>query len=63
MKHQKILNLLNESRNSKFVKRKWGIVIDQSHANYEAGNEIICNTEALKSNLFDCNDDFILVRG
>ena len=63
MKHQKILNVLNESRNSKFVKRKWGIVIDQSHANYETGNEIICYTEVLKSNLFDCNDDYILVRG
>ena len=63
MKHQKILDLLNEWRNSKFVKRKWGIVIDQSHTNYEAGNEIICNTEVLKSSLFDCNDDYILVRG
>ena len=62
MKHQKILNLLNESRNSKFVKRKWEIVMDRSHANYEAENEIICNTEALKSNLFDWNDDYILVR-
>ena len=26
MKHQKILNLLNEANDSKFVTRKWNIV-------------------------------------
>ena len=36
---------------------------DQSNANYDAGNEIIYNTEVLKSNLFDDNDSDILVRG
>ena len=35
-----MLNLFNESSNSKFVK-KWNIVNDQSSANYSAGNEII----------------------
>ena len=35
-----MLNLFNESSNSKFVK-KWTIVNDQSRANYSAGNEII----------------------
>ena len=44
MKHQKILNLLNEARDSKFVTRKWNIVNDQSNRNYDAGNEIIYNT-------------------
>ena len=28
MKHRKILNLLNEANNSKFVTRKWNIVND-----------------------------------
>ena len=29
MEHQKILNLLNEANNSKFLRRKWKIVNDQ----------------------------------
>ena len=62
MEHQKILNLLNEANDSKFVKRKWNIVNDQSNANYGVGNEIIYNTEVLKSNLCDYNDAYILVR-
>ena len=55
MEHQKILNLLNEANDSKFVKRKWNIVNDQSNANHGVGNEIIYNTEVLKSNLCDYN--------
>ena len=53
MEHQKILNLLNEADDSKFVARKWKIVNDQSNWNYDAGNEIIYNAEVLKSNLCD----------
>ena len=49
MEHQKILNLLNEANDSKFVTRKWNIVNDQSNANYDAGNETVFNTEVLKS--------------
>ena len=41
---------------SRFVARKWDIVNDQSNANYDVGNEIICNSEVLKSNLCDYND-------
>ena len=62
MEHQKILNLLNETNNSKFLTRKWNIVNDQSNSNYDVGNEIIYNTENLKSNLCDYNDAYILVR-
>ena len=40
MKHQKILNLLNEANDFKFVKRKQNIVNDASKSNYEATNEI-----------------------
>ena len=56
MEHQKILNLLNETNDPKFVTRKWNIVNDQSNANYDKGDEIIYNTEVLKSNLCDYND-------
>ena len=33
MEHQKILNSLNESSDSKFVTRKWDIANDQSNSN------------------------------
>ena len=32
MEYQKILNLLNEPKDSKFVTRKWNVVNDQSNA-------------------------------
>ena len=63
MEHQKILNLSTETSNSKFVIRKWNIVNDQSNANYDAGIEVIYNTEVLKSNICDYNDAYILVKG
>ena len=63
MEHQKILTLLNEANNSKFVTRKWHIVNDQLNANYDVGNKIIYNTEILKSFLCDYNDAYTLVRG
>ena len=62
MGHQKILNLLNEPKHPKFLTRKWNIVNDETNANYDVGNEIIYNTEGLKSNLCDYNDAYILVR-
>ena len=61
--HQKILNLLNEINNSKFVTRRWNIANNNSKSNYAAANEITYNTEMLKSNLCDYNDDYILVTG
>ena len=48
MEHQKLLNLLNEASDSRFVTRKWSIINDQSNANYDVGNEIIYNTKVLK---------------
>ena len=57
-----MLNLLNEGDDSKFVMKKWNIVNDQSNANYDVGNEIIYNTEVLKSNLCDYSDAYFLVR-
>ena len=55
MEHQKILNLLNEANDSKFVTKKWNIVNDQSNVNYDVGNEIFYFTEVLKSYLCDYN--------
>ena len=63
MEHQKILNLLTEANNSKFVTIKWNTINDNSKANDNAANEIIYNTEVLKSNLCDYNDAYILVKG
>ena len=63
MEHQKILNLLNEANDSKYVTRKWNIANDSWNAYYNAANEITCNTEVLKSNLYDYNDAYNLVRG
>ena len=62
MEHQKILNLLNETSDSKFVTRNWNIVNDQWNDNYSAGNEFIYSKEVLKPNLCDCKDAYILVR-
>ena len=57
---QQIQNLLNEASDSKFVIKKWNVVNDQSKGNHGAGNEIIYNTEVLKSNVSD--DAYILIR-
>ena len=63
MKHQKILNLLNEASNFKSLTRKQNIFNDQSNANCDVGNKIIYNTvEILKSNLCNYNSAHILVR-
>ena len=62
MEHQKKFNLFNEASDSKFVKRKWNIIDDNSKANFGVGNEITYNTEVLKSNLCDYNDAYILLR-
>ena len=43
MKHQKILNLMNEAGNSGFMTKIWNILNDQSNANYDVGNEIAYN--------------------
>ena len=56
MEHQKILNLLNELNDSKFVTRKWNVVNYNLRSNHDATNEITYNTGILKSNLSDYND-------
>ena len=54
--------MLNEASGSKFMSRKWNIVIDQSNRNYDSENLIIFIREVLKSNICDYNDAFIPVR-
>ena len=71
MEHQKILNLLNETGDSKFVTRKQNTVIDQSNRKNDSGSEIIYNTEVLNLNIeilksvkiYDYNDAYILAIG
>ena len=63
MERQKILSLLNEANDSKFVTKELNIVNDQSNSNYSAVNEIIYNTEVLKPSLCDLSDYYILLRG
>ena len=43
--------------------RKWNIANDQSNSKYGVGNEIIYNTEVLKSNLCHYNHAYNLVKG
>ena len=61
MQLQKILNLLSESNDSKFVIRKWNIVNDQSDVSYDTGKKIY-KTEVIISNLCDYKNIYILVR-
>ena len=41
---------------------KKNIASDQSNTNYDIGNEIFYNTDVLKSNPFNWNEAYILVR-
>ena len=43
--------------------RKWNIVNNEINANYNIENEIIYNTEVLKSGLCNYNNAYILARG
>ena len=62
MEQQKIQNSLNEANDSKFVTRKQNIGQDRLKSNYDATNEMTCNTEILISFLCDYTDAYILVR-
>ena len=51
MEHQKILNLLNEVSDSKFVRRHGKLPMINQTRSYDVENQIIYNTEVCKSNL------------
>ena len=55
MEHQTILQFLIQANNFKFVTRQWNNINDQSNVNYDERNEIIYNTEVLKSDLCNYN--------
>ena len=64
MKTQKIINLLNDSRNeeSKFATKKWYVIDSQTaKGKCKQGNTIKFETEPIKSILCDYSDAFILV--
>ena len=63
MENKKILNLLDDANDSKFVIRKWSIIDENLKANYGVRNKITYNTVVLKSNLCDYKDAYILVTG
>ena len=63
MEYQKMLNLLNDANNSKFMARKWNIVNDNLNSNCATANEITYNTEILISYLCEYKDAYILVTG
>ena len=67
METQKIVNLLNDSKNesSKFATRKWYIIYDQNNGQNGRGNEndstIKFQTKVIEPNLCDYSDAYILV--
>ena len=65
METQKIVNLLNNSKNeySKFATKKWYVIDSESKSNYSHENPIIFLTNSLESSLSDYSDAYILVTG
>ena len=67
MEFQKITNFLDITSDNKdlpkFVTKKWIEVYDQSEGNYNVNKEIRIKTSMLRSDLFDFNDAYIVVKG
>ena len=65
MEYQKIANLIDNSSNkpSKFRKKNWVEINDESRGAYNVGSQIKFKTAMLKSSLCDCSDAYILVKG
>ena len=63
MEHQKILKSLNKASDSKFVTRKQNIASDQLNTSHNLGNEILYNRKVSKSNIGECNNAYMLVKG
>ena len=64
MEYQKITNLLDNASNqpSKFGTRNWFEINDEVRGSY-TGHDIKFKTARLRSNLCDCADAYILVKG
>ena len=67
MEFQKIANFLDTTSDNKdlprFVTKKWIEVYDQSEKNYNPNKEIRIKTSMLRSDLFDFNDAYIVIKG
>ena len=66
MEFQKIVNFLNTNFNEdlpRFFTKKWVEVYDQSGGNYIVNKEIRIKTSMLRSDLYDFNDAYIVVKG
>ena len=67
MEFQKIANFLDITSDNKdlpkFVTKTWIQVYDQSQGNYNVDKEIRIKTSMLKSDLFDFNDAYIVIKG
>ena len=64
---QKIVNFLDTTSDDKdlpkLVSKKWIQVYDQSEGNYNVNKEIRIKTSMLRSDLYDFNDTYIVVKG
>ena len=65
MEYQKIINLLDNTPNqlSKFRRKNWIEINDQSRGVYSTNSDIRFKTTMLKSSLCDYSDAYILVKG
>ena len=65
MEHQKIANLIDHTSNqpSKFRKKNWVEINDESRGTYNVNSQIKFKTTMLKSSLCDYSDAYILVKG
>ena len=63
MEHQKIINLLDNTQNepSKCRTRNWVEINDESRGTFKANNQIKFKTSAIRSNLCDYSDAYVLV--
>ena len=67
MEFQKITNFLDINSGNKdlpkFVTKKWIEVYDHSEGNYDVNKEIRIKTSMLRSDLCDCSNAYIVVKG
>ena len=65
MEYQKIMNLLDNTRNqpSKFKTKNWVEINNESRGTYNEDNRIRFKASMLRSGLCDYSDAYILVKG
>ena len=65
MEYEKIANVLDDASNktSKFRAKNWIRINDESRGTYNVGSQIKFKSTMLKSNLCDCSNAYILVKG